>query len=123
MTEAILVLCTCPSEGVANLLASQLVDQRLAACVNVIPAIQSIYCGQQKVEQSEECQLLIKSRRELFEPLRLFLREHHPYEVPELLVVEVAEAGEAYLHWLNQSVSANGSSDESAGPVHAGDGS
>ena len=100
MTETILVLCTCPSEGVANLLASQLVDQRLAACVNVIPAIQSIYCWQQKVEQSEECQLLIKSRRELFEPLRLFLREHHPYEVPEILALPVLLADADYLNWI-----------------------
>lgn len=64
------------------MLASQMVAQRLAACVNVIPAMQSIYCWQQKVEQSEECQLLIKSHRELSEPLRLFLREHHPTRSP-----------------------------------------
>ena len=100
MAEAILVLCTCPSEGVANLLASQLVDQRLAACVNVIPAIQSIYCWQQKVEQSEECQLRIKSRRELFERLRPFLREHHPYEVPEILALPVLLADADYLNWI-----------------------
>ncbi len=100
MTEAILVLCTCPSEGVANLLASQMVAQRLAACVNVIPAIQSIYCWQQKVEQSEECQLLIKSHRELFEPLRLFLREHHPYEVPEIMALPVLLADADYLKWI-----------------------
>lgn len=100
MTEAILVLCTCPSEGVANLLASQLVAQRLAACVNVIPAIHSIYCWQQKIEQSDECQLLIKSRRELFEPLRLFLREHHPYEIPEIMAIPVLLADTDYLTWL-----------------------
>ena len=76
------------------------VAQRLAACVNVIPAMQSIYCWQQKVEQSEECQLLIKSHRELFEPLRLFLREHHPYEVPEIMALPVLLADADYLKWI-----------------------
>ncbi len=52
------------------------------------------------MEQSEECQLLIKSRRELFEPLRLFLREHHPYEVPEILALPVLLADADYLNWI-----------------------
>ena len=85
--------------------AKLLLEARLAACVNVIPAIQSIYCWQQKVEQSEECQLLIKSHRELFEPLRAFLRQHHPYETPEILALPVVLADDLTLANLECSFS------------------
>jgi periplasmic divalent cation tolerance protein len=100
MTEAILVLCTCPNEGVATLLASEIVEQRLAACVNVVPLIHSIYSWQNKIEQSDESQLLIKTRKELFEPLRSFLRQHHPYETPEIMALPVLLADADYLNWI-----------------------
>jgi periplasmic divalent cation tolerance protein len=100
MTEAILLLCTCPNEGCATLLASQLVEARLAACVNVIPAIHSIYSWNHKVEQSDESQLLIKTRRDLFEPVRAFLRAHHPYEVPEIMALPILLADDDYLKWI-----------------------
>ena len=100
MTDAILVLCTCPNEGVANLLASNIIEQRLAACVNVVPLIHSIYNWQGRVEQSDESQLLIKTRRDLFEPLRAFLRQHHPYQTPEILALPVVLADDAYLNWI-----------------------
>lgn len=100
MTPAIVILCTCPNESSAALLASQLVEHRLAACVNVLPAIHSVYRWQDQIERAEESQLIIKTVPQQFQPIQTFLREHHPYEVPEILAIPVLAGDQDYLRWL-----------------------
>ncbi|WP_323903126.1 divalent-cation tolerance protein CutA [Aeromonas caviae] len=105
MTDAILVLCTCPDETSADRLCEQLLDQHLAACINQLPGVTSVYRWQGKTERTREIQLVIKSRATLFEPLRQCILAHHPYEVPEILALPASQGHPAYLDWLTQETS------------------
>jgi len=104
MTDKIVVLSTCASEEEAEKLARALVEQRLAACVNVIPRIKSYYRWQGGLESAEEWLLVIKSSRERFEPLRTALERAHSYEVPEVLALPVVEGAANYLNWLQANL-------------------
>jgi periplasmic divalent cation tolerance protein len=99
----LVVLCTCPLE-VAPVLARQLVEARVAACVNLLPQVQSIYRWQDQVQQDSESLLLIKTTSEGYPRLEQHLREHHPYSVPEVLAIPVSQGLEAYLHWVVEAV-------------------
>lgn len=99
-----LVLSTVETEEDAVRLAKVLVQERLVACVNVIPGLRSIYRWQGAVSDEEELLLLMKTTRERIDGLRDRLHELHPYEVPEFVVVEIASLGEAYGAWLRGSV-------------------
>jgi periplasmic divalent cation tolerance protein len=101
MTDKIVVLTTCESEKQAEKLAHTLVDQRLAACVNLFPKARSIYRWEGKIEDSAEWLLLIKSRRDLFTVLRAEIQKIHTYEVPEVIAIPVVDGTEAYLGWLD----------------------
>ncbi|WP_042010537.1 divalent-cation tolerance protein CutA [Aeromonas fluvialis] len=105
MTDAIVVLCTCPDQTSADLLCEQLLNQRLAACINQLPGVTSIYRWQGKVERASEIQLIIKSRQSRFTELQQCIQTHHPYEVPELLALPVSNGLPAYLDWLNGETS------------------
>ncbi|HHQ5455623.1 TPA: divalent-cation tolerance protein CutA [Aeromonas veronii] len=105
MTDAIVVLCTCPDQTSADLLCEQLLNQRLAACINQLPGINSVYRWQGKVERATEIQLIIKSRQPLFAKLQACIQANHPYEVPELLALPVSAGLPAYLDWLNGETS------------------
>lgn len=99
--EAIVILCTAPGDGeVGAGLARALVEQKLAACVNVVPGLRSIYSWKGQVEDDSEVQLLIKTRRELYPVVERWLKEHHPYEEPEILALPVERGSESYLAWL-----------------------
>jgi periplasmic divalent cation tolerance protein len=98
-----IVLTTVGSDRKARELAEALVDRRLAACVNVIGPIQSIYRWQGAIEQAEERQLVIKTTAGRVAALEARLGELHPYEVPELLVMAVTGGGARYLSWLAES--------------------
>jgi periplasmic divalent cation tolerance protein len=106
MTDKIVVLSTCDSEEQAALLARHLVEQRLAACVNILPHVRSIYRWNEKVEDSGEWMLVIKSRRDLFVALRAEIEKMHSYEVPEMIALPVVEGSEAYLGWLDHELKA-----------------
>jgi periplasmic divalent cation tolerance protein len=101
MTDKIVVLTTCDSEKQAEKLAHTLVDQHLAACVNILPKARSIYRWEGKIEDSAEWLLLIKSRRDLFTALRGEIQKVHTYEVPEVIAIPVVDGSEAYLGWLD----------------------
>jgi periplasmic divalent cation tolerance protein len=103
--KLILVLTTLGADADAVALARTLVDERLAACVNVLPVMTSIYRWKGSVEQDREQQLLIKTTLERVAALATRLRELHPYELPEFLVLG-AEASEAYAEWVDDSTSA-----------------
>ncbi len=104
MTDKIVILSTCASDAEGEKLARMLVERRLAACVNLVPRIRSIYRWKGDVETAEECLLIVKTSRELFEPLRRILEEAHSYELPEALALQVVDASPAYLNWLDGSL-------------------
>lgn len=101
MTDKILVSATCGSAEEARKLARMLVEERLAACVQVVPRIRSIYRWRGAVEESDEWLLLAKSRRDLFEELRRRLRASHSYELPEIVALPVVDGDPDYLAWID----------------------
>jgi periplasmic divalent cation tolerance protein len=106
MTDKIVVFSTCATEEEAAKLARTLVEARMAACVTIVPGARSVYRWEGAIESAAECLLIIKSSRQLFEPLRTTLAKAHTYDVPELLAMPV-EAGSAdYLKWMEDQLSA-----------------
>ena len=98
--EAVLmVTVSCPPER-AEALAGQLVEARLAACVNIVPAVRSIYRWQGAVQADDESLLLIKTAESRFEALKAFVLDHHPYELPEVVAVKLSPAHRPYLAWV-----------------------
>jgi periplasmic divalent cation tolerance protein len=95
-----LVLTTAGSQEEARKIAHALVDRRLAACVNIVPRIESVYRWKDQAETAEEWLLLIKTRASAFERVRGAIEELHSYELPECVMLEVAEGDKAYLDWL-----------------------
>ncbi|HEU0277024.1 MAG TPA: divalent-cation tolerance protein CutA [Rhodanobacteraceae bacterium] len=100
MSKPLLALSTCPDADTAARIARVLVEDRLAACVNRIPGVASTYRWQDKVCDAAEVLLLIKTTRGRFEALRARLAQLHPYELPELVAVEIGVGSPAYLDWL-----------------------
>jgi periplasmic divalent cation tolerance protein len=105
MTDKIVVLSTCDSETKAVELARALVEQKVAACVNIVPGAVSIYRWQGKIENTGEWVLIIKSRRDLFDKLREAIAKTHSYEVPEVIALPVVDGSEPYLAWLERELS------------------
>ena len=101
MTDKIVVLCTCGSTEEAGRISTRLVESRLAACVNVVPGLTSVYRWKDAVEESAEWLLVIKSRRNLFERLRAEIVKLHSYEVPEIIALPVVDGAESYLAWID----------------------
>jgi periplasmic divalent cation tolerance protein len=104
MTDKIVVLSTCGSPDEAARIARGLVEKRLAACVNVLPGIRSIYRWQGVMEDEAEVLLVIKSSRALFNQLRIELERMHSYEVPEAIAIPVVEGSEPYLTWMDREL-------------------
>ena len=98
--DAVLVLTTWPAASDPAPCATTLVEERLAACVNLLPEMDSVYRWQGAVTRDRERQLVIKTSSGRLPALRARLAELHPYEVPELLVLAVSGGGAAYLAWL-----------------------
>ena len=101
--SAVIVLTTVGAAFDAAQLARTVVEERLAACVNVLPPMQSVYRWQGQVHVDDERQLVIKTSADCIEALERRVRTLHPYELPEWLVLGVAGGSEAYLDWLSQS--------------------
>lgn len=104
MTDNRLVLTTCGSEDEARKIARHLVEHRLAACVNIVPKIQSVYRWQGKVEEGEEWLLLIKTTTDKFSQVRDAIRSLHSYEVPECVSIALDDGSAPYLRWIDDSV-------------------
>src|ERR1700733_15162785 len=109
MTDKIVVLSTCASVEEAQRVARALVEKRLAACVNVLPGVRSIYhwkdkAGKDAIEDEEEVLLLIKTNRALLEELRGEIERLHSYEVPEVIALAVVDGSERYLAWMNREL-------------------
>jgi periplasmic divalent cation tolerance protein len=99
-TRALVILCTCPDEDTAARLARGLIETRLAACVNILPGVRSIYRWQGEVSDDAEALLLIKTVPSRFGDLESWVCEHHPYEVPEVLALPAEKGSEEYLSWI-----------------------
>ena len=98
--DYLIALTTCPNEEVAEKLARVLVEARLAACVTLLPGGRSFYFWQDRIESSEECQLLIKARAEGYNALEKAIQAHHPYELPEIIAVPIVKGEPGYLAWI-----------------------
>jgi len=105
MTNKRLVLTTTSSLEESKKIAREVVDRRLAACVNIVPKIESVYRWEGKVEEAQEYLLLIKTTAEAFPRLREAIQRLHSYEVPECITLAVEEGSESYLNWIDDSVS------------------
>ena len=101
----VIVLSTFPADQDPTLLATTLVEERLAACVNVLPPMRSIYRWEGKVEQATEHQLVIKTTAARMEAVKSRLASLHPYDTPEVLVVPVSDGATDYLNWIVSSTS------------------
>lgn len=100
MNQAIVVLTNLPDEDSARAMARDLVAQRLAACVNLLPAVQSIYRWQGQLEEARETGLLIKTAASRYPELEAAIRARHPYEVPEIIALPVTQGWDPYLDWI-----------------------
>ena len=101
--EHVLVLTTLPVDADVVAFAKALVEERLAACVNLLPAMESVYRWEGRVERESERQVIIKTTRERTETLWERVRELHPYEVPEFVVLAIVDGNDAYLRWIADS--------------------
>jgi periplasmic divalent cation tolerance protein len=104
MTDKVLVLTTAGNEGEAQKIAQELVEHRLAACVNIIPRVQSIYRWEGKVETAEEFLLVIKTTKTRSADVKVAIRELHSYDLPECVVVSMEDGSAEYLKWIEESV-------------------
>ena len=98
--QTLLILTNLPDEASAHMLATALVTERLAACVNVLAPCRSVYRWQGKVEHAQEVPLLIKTTAERYKALEAAIRARHPYELPEIIAVPIAHGLPEYLTWV-----------------------
>lgn len=103
-TELLVVLCTVPDKVCAERIAARLVNERFAACVNIIPGIESVYEWEGKIERDREVLLLIKTPPSAFDSLQQKLVQLHPYDTPEVIGVPVELGLQDYLSWARQAV-------------------
>ncbi len=104
MSDRVVALSTLGSVADAERIGRALVEQRLAACVNVVPGVVSFYRWQGELQRDQEWLLVIKTRAEALEPLRAALLSLHPYELPELVAWPIVAGHEPYLRWIDESV-------------------
>ena len=103
--QFVIVLTTFPVDRDVDQLARTLVEERLAACVNILPAMRSIYAWKGAIENAEERQLLIKTNSDRVHDLETRIKALHPYDVPEFLVISVLDGSHGYLSWVADSTS------------------
>lgn len=104
MTDKIVVLTTCSTEAEAQKIARHVLNLRLAACVQILPAIQSLYHWQGAIDESTETLLFIKSARPLFDRLRAEIARHHSYSTPEIIALSIVDGAPDYLQWLDREI-------------------
>ncbi len=104
MTDFVLLSTTAGASEEAERIATSLVEQRLAACVQIIPQVRSVYRWEDKIEQSDEWLCLVKTRRSLIQQVEAEISRLHSYDCPEVVVVPIDAASESYLHWLDSEL-------------------
>jgi periplasmic divalent cation tolerance protein len=104
MTDKRILLTTCGSVEEARHIAHALIERHLAACVNIVPQVESVYRWKDKIETSTEWLLIVKTTSGASENLRHALKEMHTYELPECIELAIEDGSAAYLDWIGQSV-------------------
>lgn len=104
MTDKLVVLVTCGSAEEGRKIARALVESRVAACVNILDGLRSVYRWKGAVEEASECLLLAKTTRGQFERLQSAIRALHSYELPEIVALPIVDGLDAYLSWIAASV-------------------
>lgn len=100
----LIVFTTVATTGEAEMLAERIVESKLAACVQILPRMKSVYVWEGKIQRDDEHLLLIKTLGEKFDALSEFIKTNHGYEVPEIVAVEAANVSDGYLAWLLSAV-------------------
>lgn len=95
-----IIYCTVPNEFNANLIATTLVEENLAACVNILPAVTSVYRWNDKAQEDKELLLMIKTKEERFTDVEKKIKELHEYTVPEIIAVPIIQGSEEYQNWI-----------------------
>ncbi len=98
--DTLLVITNCPDEETANAIALAAVEDKLAACANLLPRVQSVYRWQGAVESASEIPVLLKTTAAAYPALEAKIRDLHPYEVPEIIALPIARGLSAYLNWV-----------------------
>jgi len=101
--DLLMVYCTCPDHDAAIKMANAIIDAGLAACVNIIPSLTSVYRWQGERRQGTEELLLIKTTKSAYSALEKHISESHPYELPEIIAVSIKDGLPAYLDWAHES--------------------
>lgn len=100
----IIVLCTCPDQATAQNLATILIEEYCAACINIIAGINSIYRWQGQIERATEYLLIIKTQSILYKKLETTIIKHHPYQLPEIIALPIAQGLPTYLNWIKTNL-------------------
>ena len=103
----LIVLCTCPDLATAERIAETVVGERLAACVNIVPGLTSIYRWENQMQRDTELLLLIKTRQTVYLRLEARIRELHPYQIPEIIALPIQTGSATYLDWIADSMGAS----------------
>ena len=104
MNKFLTVFCTLPDANIAGKMAETLVGEKLAACCNIVPNITSVYTWQGQVQRDSEVLMIIKTTHENYGPLEKRILELHPYEVPEIIALNIEKGSASYLNWINRVV-------------------
>jgi periplasmic divalent cation tolerance protein len=108
MSETVYIaFCTCPDDSTAETLAETLLSRRLAACVNILPGVLSLYRWQDRIEQDSEVLLLIKTTEERVTELTALIEREHPYDVPEVIAHPIVAGSQSYLDWVRTCTNEN----------------
>jgi periplasmic divalent cation tolerance protein len=100
MTQLIVTYCTCPDKDTAEKIARLLLEDKLTACVNILPNVTSFFSWKGNIEVAEECLLIIKSPQSGYPDMETLIRNHHPYELPEIIAVPVTQGSPEYINWI-----------------------
>lgn len=100
-----LIYCTCPNLETAERIARQLVSDKLAACVNIVPGVSSVYEWQGQIETAQEHLLMIKSQQARFAAIETAIKAMHPYQIPEIIAVAIDSGSADYLQWIDSCLS------------------
>lgn len=98
-----LVLCTCPDEDSARQLSEFIVQEKLAACVNIVNPISSIFAWQGRIHTERESLLLIKTTERAYSALEQAIKQQHPYDVPEIIAIPIQQGSADYLNWIREN--------------------